>query len=50
MREDRDGGYRVMITGGRWMGKGSGRAGVIAEMAMKMGILTGGVVTRPFSS
>ena len=39
----------VFITAGMGGGTGTGAAPVIAEIAKRMGILTVGVVTRPFS-
>ncbi|MFX6830764.1 cell division protein FtsZ, partial [Acinetobacter baumannii] len=38
----------VFITAGMGGGTGSGAAPVVAEMAKRMGILTVGVVTKPF--
>ena len=39
----------VFITAGMGGGTGTGAAPVIAQIAREMGILTVGVVTRPFS-
>jgi len=39
----------VFVTAGMWWGTGTGAAPVIAQMAREMGILTVGVVTKPFS-
>lgn len=39
----------VFITCGLWGGTGTGAAPVIAEVAKNMGILTVGIVTKPFS-
>ena len=44
-----DGADMVFITAGMGGGTGTGGAPVIAEVAKQMGILTVGVVTRPFS-
>ncbi len=44
-----DGADMVFITAGLGGGTGSGSAPVIAEVARSMGILTVGVVTKPFS-
>ncbi len=44
-----DGSDMVFITCGLWGGTGTGAAPVIATMAKEMGILTIGVVTKPFS-
>ncbi|MDR3689409.1 MAG: cell division protein FtsZ [Fimbriimonas sp.] len=43
-----DGSDMVFITAGMGGGTGTGAAPVIADMARKMGILTVGVVTKPF--
>jgi len=39
----------LFITAGMWGGTGTGAAPVIAQAAKEMGILTVGVVTKPFS-
>lgn len=39
----------VFVTCGLWGGTGTGAAPVVANMAKEMGILTIGVVTKPFS-
>ncbi len=39
----------LFITAGMWWGTGTGAAPVIAQIAKEMGILTVGVVTKPFS-
>lgn len=39
----------IFVTAGMWWGTGTGAAPVIAQMAREMGILTVGVVTKPFS-
>ena len=44
-----EGADMVFITAGMGGGTGTGGAPVIAEVAKQMGILTVGVVTRPFS-
>lgn len=44
-----DGSDMVFVTCGLWGGTGTGAAPVIATMAKEMGILTIGVVTKPFS-
>ena len=44
-----DGAHMVFITAGMGGGTGTGAAPVIARMARERGILTVGVVTRPFS-
>lgn len=43
-----DGSDMVFITAGMGGGTGTGAAPVVAEMARKLGILTVGVVTKPF--
>jgi cell division protein FtsZ len=43
-----DGSDMVFITAGMGGGTGSGAAPIVAEMARRMGILTIGVVTKPF--
>lgn len=44
-----DGADMIFITAGLGGGTGSGSAPIIAELARSMGILTVGVVTKPFS-
>jgi cell division protein FtsZ len=44
-----EGAHMVFITAGMGGGTGTGAAPVVAEIARKMGILTIGVVTKPFS-
>jgi cell division protein FtsZ len=44
-----EGSNMVFITGGMGGGTGTGAAPVIARLAQEMGILTVGVVTKPFS-
>jgi cell division protein FtsZ len=44
-----EGAHMVFITAGMGGGTGTGAAPVIAEIAREMGILTVGVVTKPFS-
>ena len=41
--------YMVFITAGRGGGTGTGAAPVVASIAKSMGILTVGIVTKPFS-
>ncbi|MFN0163277.1 MAG: cell division protein FtsZ [Burkholderiales bacterium] len=43
-----DGAHMVFITAGMGGGTGTGAAPVVAEIAKEMGILTVGVVTKPF--
>ncbi|MBC8064898.1 MAG: cell division protein FtsZ, partial [Chlorobia bacterium] len=43
-----EGSDMIFITAGMGGGTGTGAAPVVAEMAKKMGILTVGVVTKPF--
>jgi cell division protein FtsZ len=43
-----DGAHMVFITAGMGGGTGTGAAPIIAEVAREMGILTVGVVTKPF--
>ncbi len=43
-----DGAHMCFITGGMGGGTGTGAAPVVAEVAKEMGILTVGVVTKPF--
>jgi cell division protein FtsZ len=44
-----EGSHMVFITAGMGGGTGTGAAPVVAEVAREMGILTVGVVTKPFS-
>ena len=44
-----DGAHMAFITAGMGGGTGTGAAPVVAEVAREMGILTVGVVTKPFS-
>ena len=44
-----EGSHMVFITAGMGGGTGTGAAPVVAEIAREMGILTVGVVTKPFS-
>ena len=48
IREALDGAHMVFITAGMGGGTGTGAAPVVAEIAKEMGILTVGVVTKPF--
>ena len=48
IRETLDGAHMVFITAGMGGGTGTGGAPVIARVAKEMGILTVGVVTKPF--
>jgi cell division protein FtsZ len=48
VRETLDGAHMVFITAGMGGGTGTGGAPVIARVAKEMGILTVGVVTKPF--
>jgi cell division protein FtsZ len=48
IRESLDGSHMVFITAGMGGGTGTGAAPVIARVAKEMGILTVGVVTKPF--
>src|SRR5688572_10985357 len=48
MRQMLDGAHMVFITAGMGGGTGTGAAPVIARIAKSMGILTVGVVTKPF--
>ena len=48
VREMLDGAHMVFITAGMGGGTGTGAAPVIARIAKSMGILTVGVVTKPF--
>lgn len=49
IRRSLEGSNMVFITAGMGGGTGTGAAPVVAEVAREMGILTVGVVTRPFS-
>lgn len=49
IRELIEGSHMVFITAGMGGGTGTGAAPVVAEVAREMGILTVGVVTKPFS-
>jgi cell division protein FtsZ len=48
IRESLAGAHMVFITAGMGGGTGTGAAPVVAEIAKEMGILTVGVVTKPF--
>jgi len=48
VREMLDGAHMVFITAGMGGGTGTGAAPVIARIAKQMGVLTVGVVTKPF--
>jgi cell division protein FtsZ len=48
IREALDGAHMVFITAGMGGGTGTGAAPVVARVAKEMGILTVGVVTKPF--
>ena len=48
IRQSIDGAHMVFITAGMGGGTGTGAAPVIARVAKEMGILTVGVVTKPF--
>ncbi|NDD15077.1 MAG: cell division protein FtsZ, partial [Betaproteobacteria bacterium] len=48
IREAIDGAHMLFITAGMGGGTGTGAAPVIARVAKEMGILTVGVVTKPF--
>ncbi len=48
IRQSLDGAHMVFITAGMGGGTGTGAAPVIARVAKEMGILTVGVVTKPF--
>ncbi|MCA1948321.1 MAG: cell division protein FtsZ [Armatimonadetes bacterium] len=48
IQEVLDGADMVFITAGMGGGTGTGAAPIVAEMARRMGILTVGVVTKPF--
>jgi cell division protein FtsZ len=49
IRDSLKGAHMAFITTGMDGGTGSGAASIVAEVAREMGILTIGVVTRPFS-
>lgn len=49
IREALEGAHMAFITAGMGGGTGTGAAPVVAEIAREMGILTVGVVTKPFS-
>jgi len=49
IRDMLDGSHMVFITAGMGGGTGTGAAPVVAEVAREMGILTVGVVTKPFA-
>jgi len=49
IRASLDGAHMAFITAGMGGGTGTGAAPVVAEIAREMGILTVGVVTKPFS-
>ncbi len=49
LQESLEGAHMVFITAGMGGGTGTGAAPVVAEVAREMGILTGAVVTKPFS-
>src|SRR5574343_757815 len=48
IRASLEGAYMAFITAGMGGGTGTGAAPVVAEIAREMGILTVGVVTKPF--
>jgi cell division protein FtsZ len=48
VREALDGAHMVFITAGMGGGTGTGAAPIVAKVAKEMGILTVGVVTKPF--
>lgn len=48
IREAIDGAHMVFITAGMGGGTGTGAAPIVAKVAKEMGILTVGVVTKPF--
>jgi cell division protein FtsZ len=48
VREALDGAHMVFITAGMGGGTGTGAAPIVAKVAREMGILTVGVVTKPF--
>lgn len=49
IRAELDGAHMVFITAGMGGGTGTGAAPVVAEVAREMGILTVGVVSKPFT-
>ena len=49
IRASLEGSHMAFITAGMGGGTGTGAAPVVAEIAREMGILTVGVVTKPFS-
>ncbi|CAB5514674.1 Cell division protein FtsZ [Achromobacter anxifer] len=49
IRQALEGAHMVFVTAGMGGGTGTGAAPVVAEVAREMGILTVGVVTKPFS-
>ena len=49
LRDNLTGAHMVFVTAGMGGGTGTGAAPVIAKMARQLGILTIGVVTKPFS-
>ena len=49
IRASLEGAHMAFITAGMGGGTGTGAAPVVAEIAREMGILTVGVVTKPFS-
>ncbi len=49
IRASLEGAHMAFITAGMGGGTGTGAAPVVAEVAREMGILTVGVVTKPFS-
>ncbi|MCL2523483.1 MAG: cell division protein FtsZ [Betaproteobacteria bacterium] len=49
IRANLEGAHMVFITAGMGGGTGTGAAPVVAEVAREMGVLTVGVVTKPFS-
>ncbi|MFM7532895.1 MAG: cell division protein FtsZ [Rubrivivax sp.] len=48
IRESIDGAHMLFITAGMGGGTGTGAASIVARVAKEMGILTVGVVTKPF--
>lgn len=48
IREELDGANMVFLTAGMGKGTGTGASPVVAEVAKELGILTVGVVTKPF--
>ena len=48
IRESIDGAHMLFITAGMGGGTGTGAASIVARVAREMGILTVGVVTKPF--